>query len=194
MLHSSSRAFRLVSVASSLVVLAGLTACAVPMGPQGQAQPYPAQYPNQYPTQGQYPAQNQYPTQNQYPAQGQYPAQNQQTNMVEYGRVSNMETFQTQERAQGSGLGAVIGGVAGAVVGRQIGGGTGRDIATVAGAVGGAVAGNAIEKNRNTNVGQAFRVTVQLDNGGARAYDVPSTGELRIGDRVRIQNGQLFRY
>lgn len=195
MSHSLSNVSRLVAMASSLVVVVGLTACGtVPMGPQGQAQPYPAQYPNQYPTQNQYPAQGQYPTQNQYPVQGQYPAQNQQTNMVEYGRVSNLETFQTQERAQGSGLGAVIGGVAGAVVGRQIGGGSGRDIATVVGAVGGAVAGNEIEKNRNPNVSQAYRVTVQLDNGGARAYDVPSTGELRIGDRVRIQNGQLFRY
>ena len=190
MSHNASRVSRLVSITSSLLVVAGLAACgSVPMGSQGQASSYPNQtqpYPAQYP--------NQYPTQNQYPVQGQYPAQNQQANYVEYGRVSNIETFQTQEQAQGSGLGAIIGGVAGAVVGRQIGGGTGRDIATVAGAVGGAVAGNAIEKNRNPNVSQAYRVSVQLDNGGARAYDVPSTGELRIGDRVRIQNGQLFRY
>ena len=182
-------ASHLISVASSMLVLAGLTACgSVPMNSQGQMSSYPASsYPNQ--TQ-QYPAQ--YP--NQYPAQTQYPAQNQQGNYVEYGRVTNMEVFQTQEQAKGSGLGAILGGVAGAVVGHQIGGGTGRDVATVAGAVGGAVAGNAIEKNRNPNVSQAYRVTVQLDNGGARSYDMPSTGELRIGDRVRIQNGQLFRY
>ena len=105
-----------------------------------------------------------------------------------------MEVFQTQEQARGTGLGAILGGVAGGVIGHQIGRGTGRDVATVAGAVGGAVAGNAIEKNRNPNISQAYRVTVQLDNGPARAYDVPSTGDLRIGDRVRIQNGQLFRY
>ncbi|MFZ2293419.1 MAG: glycine zipper 2TM domain-containing protein [Polaromonas sp.] len=177
-------ASRFISVASSVLVLAGLAACGnVPMNDHT----YPA---SSYPTQTQYPAQ--YP--GQYPAQTQYPAQNQQGNYVEYGRVTNMELVQTQQQAQGSGLGAVLGGVAGAVVGHQIGGGTGRDVATVVGAVGGAVAGNAIEKNRNPNVSQAYRVTVQLDNGGARAYDVPSTGELRIGDRVRIQNGQLFRY
>ena len=187
-----SHVTRLVSITSTVILAAGLAACdTMPMGSQGQTssypnqpQPYPAQYPNQYP--GQYP--------NQYPAQGQYPAQSPQGNYVEYGRVTNMETFQTQEQGRGTGLGAVLGGVAGAVVGHQIGGGIGRDVATVAGAVGGAVAGNAIEKNRNTGVGQAYRVTVQLDNGGARTYDVPSTGELRIGDRVRIQNGQLFRY
>ena len=186
-------ASRFISMTSSVLALAGLAACgSVPMDSQGQMSSYPA---SSYPNQNQYPAQypNQYPAQNQYPVQNQYPAQNQQGNYVEYGRVTNVEVFQTQQQAQGSGLGAVLGGVAGAVVGHQIGAGTGRDVATVAGAVGGAVAGNAIEKNRNPNVSQAYRVTVQLDNGGARAYDVPSTGDLRIGDRVRVQNGQLFR-
>ena len=200
-----SRTSRFLSVTSSALVLAGLAACGtVPMDSQGQMSSYPGatypsqtqypgQYPSQYPNQnpGQYP--NQYP--NQYPAQSQYPAQNQQGNYVEYGRVNNIEVFQTQQQqAQGSGLGAILGGVAGAVVGHQFGGGSGRDVATVAGALGGAVAGNAIEKNRNPSVGQAYRVTVQMDRGGARAYDLPSTGELRIGDRVRVQNGQLFRY
>ena len=184
------RPSRLISVLSSMLLLAGLAACnTVPLGPQGQAASYPAgQYPNQYP--------NQYPSQypNQYPGQAQYPANSPQGNAMEYGRVSNIEVFQTQQQAQGSGLGAVLGGVAGAVLGHQIGGGTGRDVATVAGAFGGAVAGNAIEKNRNPNLSQAYRVTVQLDNGGVRAYDVPTTGELRTGDRVRIQNGQLFRF
>ncbi|MDQ3058779.1 MAG: glycine zipper 2TM domain-containing protein [Pseudomonadota bacterium] len=181
---------RFMSATASVLALAGLAACGtVPMDSS-----YPTAYPSQ--TQGiypaQYPAQTTYPAQ--YPGQAQYPAQTQQSNYVEYGRVTNLEVFQNQQQAQGSGLGAIIGGVAGAVVGRQIGGGTGRDIATVAGAVGGAVAGNAIEKNRNPSVSQSYRVTVQLDNGSARAYDLPATGELRIGDRVRIQNGQLFRY
>lgn len=176
------RVSRFISITASVVALAGLAACgSVPMDG------YPASYPTQTQTQTQYPAQ--------YPNQVRYPAQTQQSNYVEYGRVSNVQVLQSQQEAQGSGLGAIIGGVAGAVVGRQIGGGTGRDIATVAGAVGGAMAGNAIEKSRNpTAVSQTYRVTVQLDNGGVRAYDLPATGELRIGDRVRIQNGQLFRY
>jgi outer membrane lipoprotein SlyB len=94
-----------------------------------------------------------------YPAAN-YPA-NQQNRYIEYGRVSNVEVFRTQEPARGSGVGAVLGGVAGAVVGHQIGGGTGKDIATVAGAVGGAVAGNAIERNRNTaTVRESYRVSV----------------------------------
>lgn len=171
---------RVISSASVVLVLAGLAACA-PMSPQVSDANYPSAYPNTA----------SYPNQT-YPA-GTYPA-NQQNRYVEYGRVSNVEVFRTQEQARGSGVGAILGGVAGAVVGHQIGGGTGKDVATVAGAVGGAVAGNAIEKNRNAGaVRETYRVSVQLDNGTGRAYDVPSTGDLRIGDRVRIENGQLYR-
>jgi outer membrane lipoprotein SlyB len=172
---------RFLTITSSIVLVAGLAACAAPMDQQ-PVSTYPGQT---YPTQT-YPAQN-------YPTQA-YPAQT-QGNYVEYGRVNNVEVIRTQDQAKGSGIGAVLGGVAGAVVGRQIGGGSGRDVATVAGAVGGAVAGNAIEKNRanNANVRETYRVSVQMDNGTFRAYDVPSYGELRIGDRVKIENNQLYR-
>ena len=174
---------RFISSTCAVVALAGLAACA-PMSPQVSDANYPPVNPNPgYPT-ASYPAGT-------YPA-GTYPV-NQQNRYIEYGRVSNVEVFRTQEQARGSGVGAILGGVAGAVVGHQIGGGTGKDVATVAGAVGGAVAGNAIERNRNTTVRETYRVSVQLDNGGGRAYDVPSTGDLRIGDRVRIENGLLYR-
>lgn len=167
-------AFRFIPVASSVLLVAGLAACG--------STPMYSQTPSSYPA-------------TTYPATS-YPTQNQPSNYyVEYGRVSNIEVLQTQgQQAQGTGVGAVLGGVAGAVIGHQIGGGGGRDVATVIGAVGGAVAGNAIEKNRAPGVSQAYRITVQLDKGGARAYDVPSYGDLRISDRVRIENGQLFRY
>ena len=120
---------------------------------------------------------------------------NTRSNFVEFGRVSNVEIIRSQEPARSSGIGAVIGGVAGAVVGNQIGTGGGRAAATVIGAVGGAVAGNAIEQSRTANVaaGESYRVSVQLDNGSMRTYDTSSYGELRIGDRVRIENGQLSR-
>ena len=161
---------RFFKLTSAVVLVAGLAACAAPMSQQ-PVSTYPQQ------------------TQN-------YPTQAPQGNYVEYGRVNNVEVLRTQEQARTGGLGAVLGGVAGAVVGRQIGGGSGRDIATVAGAVGGAVAGNAIEKNRNAAnapTNQTYRVSVQMDNGTMRAYDVPSFGELRIGDRVKVENNQLYR-
>jgi outer membrane lipoprotein SlyB len=178
---------RAISVTTSVLMLSMLAACVAPMQTSDSA--YPAQYPGQYPATtapaGVYP-------QGGYPAAG-YPAQNQQRAYTEFGRVSNVEVLRTPEQGRSSGLGAVLGGVAGAVVGRQIGGGSGRDAATVVGVLGGAVAGNAIEKNRNTTVHETYRVSIQLDNGSSRAYDVPSYGELRVGDRVRIENGQISR-
>ncbi len=178
-MRNFSRLSRLVPAISSVLLLA-LTAACAPMNTQGDSA-YPT---SSYPTQTQ-----QYPSQ-QYPA-ATYP--NAQGNYAEYGRVSNVETLRTQQPAQSSGVGAVLGGVAGAVVGSQIGGGTGKSVATVAGAVGGAFAGNAIEKSRNTTVQESFRVSIRMDNGSMRSYDVPAMGELRTGDRVRIENGQLYR-
>ena len=157
---------RFVSVAASAVMLASLMACA-PMNPAPVST---------------------FPTSTS--------TTNTQGAFVEFGRVNNVEIIRTQAPStQSSGVGAVIGGVAGAVVGSQIGSGTGRTAATVIGAVGGAVAGNAIEKSRTANAaaGESYRVSVQLDNGSMRAYDVSTYGELRIGDRVRIENGQLYR-
>jgi outer membrane lipoprotein SlyB len=34
---------------------------------------------------------------------------------------------------------------------------------------------------------------VQLDRGGVRSFEFKSAGELRVGDRVRIEGNQLFR-
>lgn len=166
--------FRLMSLASSAIALATLAACAPMNGPMNSPAPV-----SSYPTTS-------------YP-QSTYSNQNSQGNYVEYGRISNVEVLRSQGQAQGSGLGAVLGGVAGALVGSQIGGGNGRTAATVAGAFGGAVAGNAIEKNRSSGSTETYRVSVQLDNGGTRVYDVPYSGELRTGDRVRIENNQLYR-
>ncbi len=166
----------------SAAAAVALSACA-PMSPQAGGYPPGVQ-------QGAYPAAT-YPAAT-YPAAS-YPAQNQQSAYIEYGRVNNIEVLQTQGKPQGSGVGALIGGVAGAVVGHQIGGGSGRDAATVVGALGGAVAGSAVEKNRAGAATESFRISVQMDNGSYRSYDVTSAGQLRTGDRVRIENGQLFR-
>jgi outer membrane lipoprotein SlyB len=111
---------------------------------------------------------------------------------VEYGRVSAVEVIRTEEKRKSSGAGAIIGGIAGAVVGNQIGGGSGRALATAAGAVGGAVVGNNVG-SRGTDVSETYRISVQVENGTARAYDVPSPGDLRVGDRVRIQDGRISR-
>ena len=112
---------------------------------------------------------------------------------TEYGRVSNIEVLQGRSQGQTSGAGAVIGAVVGGVLGNQIGKGSGRAAATGVGIVGGAVAGNAIEGRNNSQQVQGYRLSVQLDQGGYRVYDVSTPGDLRIGDRVRLYNGQISR-
>ncbi|MBX3587974.1 MAG: glycine zipper 2TM domain-containing protein [Ramlibacter sp.] len=157
---------RFISATSLLALTAALAACGTPQPPAEQVVTYPSS-PVAYP--------------------------NQPANYVEYGRVSNIEVIRTEEKGKGSGAGAVIGGIAGAVIGHQIGGGTGRDLATAAGAIGGAVVGNNVEKRNKTETHETWRVSIQVDRGGYRAYDVDSAANLRVGDRVRIENGQIYR-
>lgn len=90
--------------------------------------------------------------------------------------------------------GAIIGGVAGGLLGNQIGSGGGRAAATILGAVGGAAVGQHLARNANGSTTQAgYRITMQSDNGVIRTYEVPATGDLRVGDRVRVDNGVIYR-
>lgn len=137
-----------------------------------------------------------YGSQGTYPV-GQNPPQQSQRDQYgyEYGRVTNLQVLQTHERGRTSGAGAVIGAVVGGLIGNQVGGGSGRSVATAAGVVGGAVAGNAIEghaQNNGRTTIDGYRVSIQIEGSGAmRIFDVPNPGDLRIGDRVRVRNGQI---
>ncbi len=112
-----------------------------------------------------------------------------QPSNVLYGQVTRIERV----GGEASGSGAVIGGVVGAVVGRQLGhSSSGRNTGTLLGAVGGALIGHQIERGQSGN--GAIRVSVQFDNGSARAFDYAELGDLRVGDRVWLQDGQLYRY
>jgi len=108
---------------------------------------------------------------------------------TEYGVVENIELYRDGSNAP-IGIGTILGGVAGGVLGHQIGSGRGNTAATIAGAVGGAVAGNAIERS---NARDRYRVVVRLDSGGTLAVSDVGEGELRIGDRVRVVNGRVYR-
>lgn len=105
-----------------------------------------------------------------------------------YGQVRNIQLVSTAGRS-GTG-GAVLGAVIGGVIGNQIGSGTGRAAATGIGAVGGAVAGNELAKR---NADDVYRVEVRFEDGSIRTFDYESVGDLRPGDRVRWENGQLYR-
>jgi outer membrane lipoprotein SlyB len=110
---------------------------------------------------------------------------------VQYGHVRNITTVDASQ--QTSGAGAVIGGVIGAAIGNQVGHGTGRAVATGAGAIGGAIIGNKIEQNRS-DVKQYYQVDVQLDNGSMQSFKYADLNSVRVGDRVRVQDGQLYRW
>jgi outer membrane lipoprotein SlyB len=109
---------------------------------------------------------------------------------AEYGRVENIGYVQISRRP--SGAGAILGAVIGGVVGNRFGGGTGRVLATGAGAVGGAVIGNQIE-GRNAREDEIYRVQVRFDNGRVRDFDFRRIDDLRAGDRVKFEGGQLHR-
>ena len=113
------------------------------------------------------------------------------SNYTEYGQVISIEVIPMASRP--SGAGAIIGAVIGGVVGNQFGSGTGRALATGAGVVGGAVAGNAIA-SRQKREDEVFRVYVRLDNGATRTMDFHRIDDLRVGDRVRFDGAQLYRY
>jgi len=111
---------------------------------------------------------------------------------VSYGVVRAIEAVNAGGE-QASGTGAVVGGVIGAVVGRQFAdSNSGKNVGTVAGAVGGALIGNEVEKNARREQ-QTVRVNVQVDHGGMRSFEFKSVGDLRVGDRVRIDGNQLYR-
>ena len=154
----------------ALVAVAGLTACVT--------QPQQSNYPPPYQAPG---YQNQ-----RYQNQGNAPYG------TEYGRVVHIESLQSQQQNQTSGAGAVIGAVVGGVLGSQVGKGGGRVAATALGAV----VGNMVEGSNQSGqqYQQGYRITIQLDQGGRRAYDVSAYGDVRVGDRVRLLNGQISRY
>ena len=168
------RTSRFALIASGAAAAAMLAACA----------PYDPYGPNNYPA-------SQTPTAT-YP--GAYPAQ--QVG-VEYGRVTSVSLIRPATAAAPvSPAGTVIGGVVGGALGNQVGSGGGRAAATILGALGGAYVGNRVAGGGNPGnyptTSAVHRVTVQTDQGQIRTYDVSATGDLRPGDRVRIENGVIY--
>jgi outer membrane lipoprotein SlyB len=109
---------------------------------------------------------------------------------VHYGTVEAIEIFRTVDN-QPVNVGTVLGGLAGGVIGHQIGSGRGNTAATIAGAIGGAVVGNEIEKKQVE--GSRYRITVRLDSGSALIVDDTRDVNLRVGDRVRVEDGHIHR-
>ena len=133
-----------------------------------------------------------------YPTTTTYPVSTVPVAGIEYGRILNIEYLPAGTRAPvtsgSSVLGAIVGGLAGAALGSTIGGGTGRAAATVLGGVAGATVGSQIARNNDgVTTAPGYRITMQSDNGVVRTYEVPATGDLRVGDRVRVDGGVIYR-
>lgn len=107
-----------------------------------------------------------------------------------YGTIDSIQVMQARGS---SGAGAITGGLIGGLLGNQVGSGSGRAAATVAGAVGGAVVGNNVENNRNAGK-EDYQITVRMDNGDTRIIQQDSVYDLRVGNRVRLVDGRLYRY
>lgn len=110
---------------------------------------------------------------------------------VQYGTVAGIRPIGGATSPSGV-AGTLVGAVVGGVLGNQIGRGHGRDAATVIGALGGAVAGNQLGQNMGQPTG--YRVDIQLSDGSTRSFDMQTPGDLRPGDRVRVDGNQVSRY
>lgn len=120
----------------------------------------------------------------------------QSTNVyTQYGVVQSIELVQ-QNVAPSSGIGAgtIAGALVGGILGHQVGGGTGNTAATVLGAAGGAYVGNQMEKNQATQQVNAYKLNIRLNNGTYQAITQSSADDIRVGDRVQIDNGVARRY
>jgi outer membrane lipoprotein SlyB len=105
------------------------------------------------------------------------------------GVVEAINAIET--KGDGSYIGMIAGGVAGAVLGSQVGHGQGTTVAQVIGAAGGAFAGNEIEKRMKTST--HYEVVVRLENGGSQTVSYPAQPGLKVGTRVRVENGALVQ-
>jgi len=113
-----------------------------------------------------------------------------------YGVVQSIELVRqgnTGIGGSGIGAGAIAGAVVGGILGHQVGSGDGNTAATVLGAAGGAYAGNALEK-RNQQQYDAYKFTIRMNDGSYQTLMQTSNPDLRVGDRVRIENGVAQRY
>lgn len=113
-----------------------------------------------------------------------------------YGIVQSIELVKqntTGIAGSGIGLGTIAGAVVGGVVGNQIGSGRGNTAATVVGAAGGAYVGHELE-NRQQQSTEAYKITVRMDDGSYQTLMQGTNTSLRVGDRVRIDNGSVQRY
>lgn len=114
-----------------------------------------------------------------------------------YGVVQSIELVRQEASGiGGSGIdaGTIAGAVIGGIVGHQVGQGQGNTAATVLGAAGGAYAGHELEKRNQRQQADAYKFTIRMRDGSYQTVMQTSNPDIRVGDRVRIDNGVAQRY
>jgi outer membrane lipoprotein SlyB len=132
------------------------------------------------------------PSRTAYPGGPAYPTAPVQ-DVARYGYVESVETV-TPERREGIGVGAIGGAIAGGAIGSQIGSGSGRTAATIGGAVVGGVVGHQVEQHVRGNqaVAVEYVFRVRMDDGSYQTFRKETHDNIRVGDRVRVERGNLF--
>ena len=161
----------------------GLIVCIAALGLAGCSTSGPTRTAD-YPVPGQYPTGSSYPS---YP--GEYPTYP-APQAPRYGYVEAVEVI--GETPQGPGIGAIGGAIAGGVLGNRVGSGSGRTAATIGGAVIGGVVGHQVEK-RVRDRGDAYRIRVRMDDGSYQTITQETHDNIQVGERVRVENGRVWR-
>ena len=129
-----------------------------------------------------------------YPASSSYPASPHQ-DVARYGYVESIETITPQRDGGGPGVGAIGGAIAGGLLGHQVGSGSGNTAATIGGAVVGGVIGHQVEqrvRDRQAAAGVEYHIRVRLDDGTYQTFRKETHDGIRVGDRVRVEQGNVF--
>lgn len=103
--------------------------------------------------------------------------------LVQTGQVTNVRDI-TVRGGRPSGLGSFLGAILGGVAGSKVGSGTGSTVASVGGAVAGSMAGQRVEQSGQSR--SSVELTIRLDNGEERTYQVDPNESYRTGDMVKI--------
>jgi outer membrane lipoprotein SlyB len=115
---------------------------------------------------------------------------------LDYGVVQSIDVIKQDNAGiggSGIGIGTIAGAVVGGIIGNQVGAGRGNTAATVIGAAGGAYAGHELEK-RNQQQADAYKFNIRMDNGSYQTLTQSTYADIRVGDRVQIDNGIVRRY
>jgi outer membrane lipoprotein SlyB len=194
-----SNRFATIAAGASLAAL--LAGCAAPYSNQ-PVSGYPS---SPYPTSSTTYPSTTYPSTT-YPSTTYPSAQTSNSGQVaqEFGRVTDIQTVSmgatsaTNPNVRNAVVGGIIGAVVGNVIGKNVNSGDNRSGVTVLGGAAGAAIGSGMGRNNPNTAssgagGPAYRVSIQTDQGQMRTYEVGATGDLRVGDRVRVENGVIYR-